>query len=125
MYSWCSKKNSFIRPIFNLPHQLKEEGCNVYLDQSAEIGCWFSQIIKNIQFVEAHEKKENYSAGLGLYNNKEATSDESSAILSKTSIKNIRSIYYQDMIPSNFSSEKTLIQLFEFILEINKSKASN
>jgi hypothetical protein len=30
----------------------QEEGASVYLDQSAEIGCWFSQILKNVRLAQ-------------------------------------------------------------------------
>lgn len=33
----------------------KEEGASVYLDQTAEIGCWFSEILKN--FNSSHDKE--------------------------------------------------------------------
>lgn len=35
----------------------KNEDSNIYLDQSAEIGCWFSQILKNINNFELVEKQ--------------------------------------------------------------------
>jgi hypothetical protein len=41
------------------------------------------------------------------------------ADLSSTSIKNIRSIYCDDVIPPTFTSEMLLIRLYQMILEIN------
>jgi hypothetical protein len=41
----------------------QEEGANVYLDQSAEIGCWFSQIIKNVHLAQV--KKNDFLRFLG------------------------------------------------------------
>jgi hypothetical protein len=44
------------------------------------------------------------------------------ADLSDTSIKNIRSIYCDDQMPSNFSSELHLVKLYQLILELEKRK---
>jgi hypothetical protein len=41
------------------------------------------------------------------------------ADLSSTSIINIRSIYCDDLVPPNFSSEVPLVRLYQMILEIN------
>lgn len=38
----------------------KEEGPCVYLDQSAEIGCWFSEILKNIQRPQLEQNKNTH-----------------------------------------------------------------
>lgn len=40
------------------------------------------------------------------------------ADLSNSSIKNIRSIYCENLIPHNFSSELHLIRLYQMILEV-------
>ena len=41
------------------------------------------------------------------------------ADLSNTSIKSIRSIYCEEYIPPNFSSELQLVKLYHAILELN------
>lgn len=41
------------------------------------------------------------------------------ADLSSSTIKNIRSIYCDDLVPPNFSSEISLVRLYQLILEIN------
>ena len=46
------------------------------------------------------------------------------ADLCNTSIKTIRSIYFESVIPSNFSSEVQLIKLYQMILEFNIDKNS-
>lgn len=41
------------------------------------------------------------------------------ADLSNTSIKNIRLIYCENMLPLNFTSEIQLVRLYQMILDIN------
>ena len=41
------------------------------------------------------------------------------ADLSHSSIKSIRSIYYYDQIPRNFSTELGLVKLYHMVLELN------
>lgn len=47
---------------------------------------------------------------------------KSIADLSDSSVKNIKSIYYDDFIPQNFTSELQLVKLYLMILEINFNK---
>ena len=44
---------------------------------------------------------------------------KSTALLSKASYVDIRSIYSRDQLPTDFNSELKLVQLFQMILEIN------
>lgn len=44
------------------------------------------------------------------------------ADLSNSSIKNLRSIYCDNLVPPNFTSDLQLVQLYHFILEINYQK---
>ncbi|OGV30002.1 MAG: hypothetical protein A3E88_07505 [Legionellales bacterium RIFCSPHIGHO2_12_FULL_35_11] len=46
------------------------------------------------------------------------------ADLSNSSIQNIRSIYFDDLMPSNFFSELQLVRLYHIILEVNVGKTS-
>jgi len=46
------------------------------------------------------------------------------ADLSNSSIKNIRSIYYENLIPPNFASELHLVKLYHMILEVNINQST-
>ncbi len=72
--------------------------------------------------MEHHSKLQIYKGMIQYFLESTNYNLKNIADLSQSTIKNIQSIYCDDLMPAHFISELQLIKLFQIILEINISE---
>lgn len=72
--------------------------------------------------MESHYKLQIYQSIIKFLLETTNYSLKSIALLSKTSITDIRSIHNRNQLPPAFDAELKLVQLFQIILEINATE---